>query len=124
MPRILVVDDDPAVRALVADVLEVEGYSVTTVGDGFAALRSIQSDPPDCVVLDLMMPGIDGHAVLARIREGDAGRALPVVMLTAAADDAHAWRAWSEGADYFLSKPFEATDLLDYLGTLFATSVA
>jgi len=123
-PTILVVDDDAAVRSLLCDVLEAEGYAVRGAEDGFAALRQVQSDRPACVVLDIMMPGLDGHAVLTRLRESDAGRRVPVVMLTAAADDAHAWRAWTEGADYFLAKPFEPDDLLDYLGSLFASYAA
>ena len=123
MPRILVVDDDPSIRSLVRDVLEAEGFDVVLAEDGFAALRLIGAERPDCVVLDVMMPGMDGHTVLARIREADGGPALPVVMLTAAADDAQAWRAWTEGVDYFLSKPFDPDELLRYLDYLFSTPV-
>jgi len=116
--KILVVDDDPGVRRMVQDVLEVEGYAVTVADDGYSALRAIDSDRPDCVVLDVMMPGMDGHTVLTRIRSG-GNRDLPVVMLTAAADDSQAWRAWTEGVDYFLSKPFEPEELLRFLDYLF-----
>ncbi|MCA1720788.1 MAG: response regulator [Actinobacteria bacterium] len=91
--------------------------------DGFAGLRAVESVRPDCVVLDVMMPGLDGHAVLQRIRSG-SGRHLPVVMLTAAADDNQAWRAWSEGVDYFLAKPFAPEELLRYLDYLFAGTPA
>ena len=74
--RILVVDDDPSVRTLVRDVLEVEGYAVELAEDGFSALRRIEANRPDCVVLDVMMPGMDGHAVLSphprRRRRADA----------------------------------------------------
>jgi DNA-binding response OmpR family regulator len=79
---------------------------------------------PDCIVLDVMMPGLDGHAVLQRIRASEAGFAVPVVMLTAAADDSHAWQAWTEGVDYFLPKPFEPLELLRFLDTLFDTRPA
>ncbi|MCW2725674.1 MAG: two-component system response regulator [Frankiales bacterium] len=116
--KILVIDDDPAVRRLVQDVLELEGFEVATAADGFAGLRQIEVDRPDCVVLDVMMPGLDGHEVLDRIRRG-GGSHLPVVMLTAAADDSQAWQAWTEGVDYFLSKPFEPQELLHFLGALF-----
>jgi DNA-binding response OmpR family regulator len=118
VPKILVIDDDPAVRQLVEDVLELEGFQVQTAEDGFAGLRAIDASMPDCVVLDIMMPGLDGHAVLQRIRSGPT-RSLPVVMLTAAADDSQAWRAWTEGVDYFLAKPFEPEELLRYLDYLF-----
>lgn len=120
MRKILIVDDDASVRSLVRDVLEIEGYDVDVAEDGFAALRRIEGDRPDCVVLDVMMPGMDGHAVLSRIRAGDAGSSLPVVMLTAAADDQQAWQAWSGGVDYFLAKPFDPSELLRYLDYLFA----
>ena len=118
--RILVVDDDPIVRALVRDVLEIEGYDVDLADDGFSALRRIGACRPDAVVLDVMMPGMDGHAVLSRIRHTDGGSELPVIMLTAAADDEQAWQAWTGGVDYFLAKPFDPTELLRYLDYLFA----
>jgi DNA-binding response OmpR family regulator len=122
MPKILVIDDDPAVRSLVADSLELEGYDVCTAEDGFAGLRAIDAHKPDCVLLDVMMPGLDGHQVLQRIRGGEAGHGLPVVMLTAYSDDANAWQAWTEGVDYFLAKPFDADELLRYLDYLFEGS--
>ncbi len=118
--KVLVVDDDPSVRRLVCDVLQAYGYTTTDAADGFAALRMVQSEQPDCVVLDVMMPGLDGHAVLTRIRESEGGLDLPVVMLTAAADDAQAWQAWREGVDYFLAKPFDPDELLRFLNYLSA----
>jgi DNA-binding response OmpR family regulator len=118
-PKILVVDDDPGICRLIKDVLEIEGFEVIIAGDGFAGLRAIEADRPDCVVLDVMMPGLDGHGVLTRIRS-NGGKHLPVVMLTAHADDNQAWQAWTEGVDYFLSKPFEPEELLRFLDDLFA----
>lgn len=117
--RILVVDDDPAVRDLVTDVLELEGYDVRAVEDGVAALDALREERPAAVVLDAMMPGMDGFSVLAHIRDGADSRELPVIMLTAAADDGSAWRAWTGGVDYFLAKPFKAEELLHFLGYLF-----
>jgi DNA-binding response OmpR family regulator len=117
--RILVVDDEPSVRAMVRDVLEEEGHVVLLAEDGYAGLRMAEQHRPDCVVLDVMMPGLDGHAVLQRLRGSVGGLDLPVVMLTAAADDSHAWRAWTEGVDYFLPKPFEPLELLRFLDSLF-----
>lgn len=117
--KILVIDDDPGVCRLIQDVLEVEGFEVSVAHDGYAGLRQIDADRPDCVILDVMMPGLDGHRVLTRIRS-TGGRHLPVVMLTAAAGDGQAWRAWSEGVDYFLAKPFEPLELLRFLDYLTA----
>jgi DNA-binding response OmpR family regulator len=119
VPKILVIDDDPSVRSLVADSLEIEGYEVHTAEDGFSGLRAIEAHKPDCVLLDVMMPGLDGHQVLQRIRAAEDRPALPVVMLTAYSDDATAWQAWTEGVDYFLAKPFDADELLRYLDYLF-----
>ena len=120
MARILVVDDDPSVRALLRDVLELEGHTVAEAVDGYAALRAVAAERPDCVVLDVIMPGMDGHEVLTRLRATAGGRELPVVMLTAAADDDTAWRGWSGGADRVLGKPFDADDLLHHLDRLCA----
>jgi DNA-binding response OmpR family regulator len=113
--RILVVDDDPSVRALVRDVLALEGHDVRLAEDGYAALRAVAAERPDCVVLDVMMPGMDGHEVLARLRATAGGLELPVLMLTAAADDANAWRGWSGGVDLLLGKPFDADELLSFV---------
>jgi DNA-binding response OmpR family regulator len=120
VPQILVVDDDPSIRQLVSDTLELEGHEIRVAGDGHAALREITRERPDCVILDVMMPGMSGHEVLAQIRKQDGGPGLPVVMLTAAADDAEAWRAWTGGVDYFLAKPFDSGQLLRFLDYLFA----
>ena len=120
MARILVVDDDPSVRALLRDLLELEGHVVQSAEDGYAALRAVAAARPDCVVLDVTMPGMDGHEVLARLRGTTDGLELPVVMLTAAVDDASAWRAWAGGVDRMLGKPFDAEELLRHLGGLLA----
>ena len=123
MTRILVVDDEPTVRSLIRDVLEGEGYEVAVAEDGFAAVAYLQAANaqtlPDCMVLDVMMPGMDGYAVLQRIRSSPATESLPVVMLTALSDDEQAWKAWTKGVDYFLGKPFEADELVRYLDYLF-----
>ena len=116
---ILVVDDDPDIRELVTLVLEYEGHEVRVAEDGHAALRSIERDRPDCVILDLMMPGLNGHRVLQHVRLADGGPDLPIIMLTAKADDEEAWRAWTGGVDYFLPKPFDSTQLLRFLNHLF-----
>jgi len=118
--HVLVVDDDAAVREYVGDLLELEGYEVGFAADGVSALEAIDRERPDCVVLDVMMPGLSGHEVLARVRQADGGADLPVVMLTAAADEAQAWQACNGGVDYFLAKPFDAEELVRCLGYLLA----
>lgn len=119
MARILVVDDDPTIRRLVHDVLTLEGYEVEQAEDGFVALRILEARRPDAVVLDLMLPGLDGHELLRRIRDAPGPR-LPVVMLTAVDAADAAAQARDSGADAFLGKPFEPVDLLDWLERLLA----
>lgn len=119
MSVVLIVDDDASIREYVGDLLEMEGLEVRLAVDGADALDSIRRERPDCVLLDVMMPGMSGHEVLTEIRRIDGGPLLPVVMLTAAAEEAQSWRAWSAGVDYFLAKPFDADELLRILNHLF-----
>jgi DNA-binding response OmpR family regulator len=114
MARVLVVDDDPAIRQLLTDVLEMEGYEVGVAVDGLAAVREIRASAPDFVVLDVMMPGMDGFGVLSVIR-ALPGEPVPVLMLTAAAEQDASARAWVGGVDYYLAKPFTADAVLDVI---------
>lgn len=118
MSKILIVDDDPSVRDLLADLLVLEGHEVRQACSGPEALEEIDRDRPDCLLLDIMMPGMSGHEVLATVRHSDGGPTLPVVMLSAAAEDEQAWRAWTGGVDYFLPKPFDTEYLLQCLDQL------
>ncbi|OJF14242.1 response regulator transcription factor [Couchioplanes caeruleus] len=114
MARILVVDDDPAIRQLLTDVLEMDGYEVDTAVDGPAAVRAVEAAAPDFVVLDVMMPGMDGFGVLRAVRELP-GEPVPILMLTAAAEPDTNSRAWAGGVDYYLAKPFTADAVLDLI---------
>jgi DNA-binding response OmpR family regulator len=112
---VLVIDDDPSIRQLLRTLLEAQDYDVRAAADGAEGLRSVATAMPDCVLLDLMMPGLHGFQVLQQIRaRRDGGQAL-VVMLTAASDDEHARQAWRSSVDYFLGKPFDIQVLLSYL---------
>jgi DNA-binding response OmpR family regulator len=117
MAQILVVDDDPAIRQLLTDVLEIDGHEVRIAVDGLAAVRTLEVLRPDCIVLDVMMPGLDGYGVLRSIRSQD-GEPVPVIMLTAAAEPDTAARAWGDGVDYFLAKPFGTDEVLDLVDRL------
>lgn len=123
MAHILVVDDDPAIRQLLTDVLEMDGYEVSIAVDGLAAVRAVEAINPDFVILDVMMPGLDGFGVLSTIR-AQPGEPVPVLMLTAAAEsDANA-RAWAGGVDYYLAKPFTADAVLDLIDGVLAGEVS
>src|SRR5437870_13776139 len=107
--RILVVDDDERVAASVRRALVYEGYDVETSGDGRAALRAITSVTPDLVILDVMLPGIDGIETCRRIRmEGN----VPVLMLTARDTTEARVAGLDNGADDYLVKPFDYAELL------------
>ena len=106
---ILVVDDEPHVLKLVKANLESSGYKVLTAEDGEHALRLVENERPDLIVLDLMLPKMDGYAVCRRIREFSP---VPVIMLTARSAQVDLVHGFEVGADDYLTKPFSVTELL------------
>ena len=108
--RVLVVDDDPTVSDVVRRYLERAEYDVTLAADGQGALDAVRDSRPDLVVLDLMLPGIDGLEVCRRLRHDDPN--LPVVMLTALGDEADRVLGLSLGADDYVTKPFSPRELV------------
>jgi two-component system, OmpR family, KDP operon response regulator KdpE len=107
--RVLVVDDEPGILVYVGANLRSQAYEVATARDGQGALDSAALHPPDVVVLDLAMPGIDGFETLRRLREWSLA---PVIVLSAHADQADKVRALDLGADDYLTKPFGVDELL------------
>ncbi|MEV0093304.1 response regulator transcription factor [Streptomyces sp. NPDC050738] len=110
MTKILVVDDQPEVRAAVEDGLSVEGYEVLGVGDGLAALSAVASWQPDALVLDVMMPVLDGLGVCRQLRA--AGDRTPVLVLTALDSVSERVDGLEAGADDYLVKPFALDELI------------
>jgi two-component system phosphate regulon response regulator PhoB len=110
--RILVVDDEPDITALVAYHLAKEGYRVTTAGTGSDGLRSAREERPDLVVLDLMLPGLSGYAVLAELRRREETRDVGVILLTARKEEPDRIKGLSLGADDYLAKPFSPKELV------------
>ena len=106
-PRILVVDDDPAIRKLLSFIFEDEGYNVTAANDGSEALVVLEARPPDAMVLDLMMPNVDGHEVLRQRGDRDLAPDTRVLVLTAKSDPRDQVWCWELGADQFMNKPVE-----------------
>lgn len=121
--HIVVIDDDPGVRALLQDCLELDGFVVRPAANGADGLDLLMNRQPSCVVLDVMMPQLNGHSVLRLLRERH-GFNLPVIMLTAASDDDQAWQAWSGGVDCFMAKPFDMGDLLHRVRALCGPAAA
>ena len=114
--RLLLADDDRAIRESLARVLGLEGYEVAEVADGIEALARLRDEPAELVVLDVMMPGIDGLAVCRVLRE--QGDRTPVLMLTARVETADRVAGLDAGADDYLVKPFEVDELLARLRAL------
>ncbi|WP_394437158.1 response regulator [Streptomyces sp. SGAir0957] len=108
-PRVLVVDDDPTVAEVVVGYLDRAGYAVDHAGDGPAALARAAAGPPDLVVLDLMLPGMDGLEVCRRLR---ARGPVPVIMLTARGDEDDRILGLEVGADDYVTKPFSPRELV------------
>ena len=109
MPRILIVDDEPEILRLVRDYLASAGFSVTTAATGDEALMRARTDPPDLVVLDLGLPGLDGLDVTRALRRnGD----VPIIMLTARDDETDKLIGLELGADDYVTKPFSPRELV------------
>lgn len=108
---ILVIEDDPALRGFLSDLLEGEGYRAHCVESGAQGLQALEEITPDLVLLDLMLPDLDGYAVCQKIR-AHSQRRIPVVMLSANRDPLDVLEALHVGADEYLRKPFDVEDLL------------
>jgi two-component system alkaline phosphatase synthesis response regulator PhoP len=115
-PRVLLVDDEPSLAFALTDRLEAEGYRVTTVGDGDAALSTATSEPFDLIVLDGMLPGRDGFDVCRTLRQ--RGVKTPVLMLSARGQVVDRIVGLQLGADDYLVKPFDVGELLARMGAL------
>jgi DNA-binding response OmpR family regulator len=108
---ILLADDDPLVASIVGHRFRKAGYRLDHVADGAAALRAIEQERPDLVILDLKMPELDGFGVLRHLRADPGLKSLPVIILTALGDEQDVLRGFSAGADDYLAKPFSPAEL-------------
>ncbi len=113
--RALVVDDERPIRTLIRTVLELEGWEVAEAADGEMALLLAVSERPHAVVLDVMIPGRDGFAVLSELRQSAHGRDLAIVMLTARSQPADILRGTRLGADQYMAKPCDPDEVAERL---------
>ena len=111
--RILIADDEPDIITLLVSILKSEDYDVITASDGAEALMAIKISHPDVVILDIMMPKLDGMQVLQKVREDTEISSIPVIMLTAKASDKDILSGYKYGANYYIPKPFEISDILE-----------
>ncbi len=116
MARILVVDDDADIRRLLTSILVEDGHKVVVASDGEMALEVIRNEAPDLIVLDVMMPRVDGYMVLKQMKALGLRESSRVIMLTAKTSE-HDWeRGYKLGADHYLTKPFDMDELTEAVG--------
>lgn len=111
--KILIVEDEESLLKLESILLTSKGYEVQGVGDGRAALEAISRSKPDLVLLDIMLPEIDGFEVCRRIKEDDETRHIPVIMLTAKKSREDMARGEQVGADWYITKPFKSAMVIE-----------
>ncbi len=116
--RILVVEDEESLLKLESILLSSKGYNVTGVMDGKSALEEVMAHRPDLVILDIMLPEIDGFEVCRRIRENPATSTIPVVMLTAKKNSQDVARGAEVGANAYLTKPFKSAKVIEVIEEL------
>jgi two-component system response regulator MprA len=114
MKRILIVDDEQAMREGIAELLRLEGYTVVTAADGRAAVAVVEGEAPDLVLMDVMMPGMDGREAYLAMRAHPNGRTIPIVLSSALVDPG----ALDPGVSAFLPKPFDLDHLLQLVERL------
>ena len=118
MARVLVADDEPDLLALVRSTLELAGHEVVTASDGAEAVRMAVSSSPDAVVLDIMMPLLDGLTALRQLRQGPRTQSIPVLLLSAKAGVIDIELGMKAGAAGYITKPFSPADLVAEVGRI------
>lgn len=116
--KILVCDDERHIVRLIQVNLERQGWTVVTAYDGKEGLEKVASEKPDLLVLDVMMPYMDGFEVLKTLRKDPSTERLPVIMLTAKAQDKDVFEGYHYGADMYLTKPFNPKELVSFVNRI------
>lgn len=116
--KVLVCDDERHIVRLIQVNLERAGYNVVTAYDGKDGLEKVRSEKPDLMVLDVMMPYMDGFEVLKTLRRDAGTESLPVIMLTAKAQDKDVFEGYHYGADMYLTKPFNPMELVSFVNRI------
>jgi len=116
--RILIIEDDPIALELIEYTLQQEGYETLTAPNGVEGLVKAREEKPDLIVLDVMLPGLDGFEVCHRLRAEPESAALPILMLSAKAREVDIDTGWRMGADIYLNKPLDLSALVVQVSTL------
>lgn len=118
--RVLLIEDDPSSVRLVSYTLEQEGYEVLTATNGLEGLKKVREEAPDLLVLDVMLPGLDGFEVCRRLRADEQTAGLPVLMLSAKAQETDKTTGLKMGADDYLAKPADPSEIVARVANLLA----
>jgi len=118
--RILVIEDDPASLRLMQYILEHKGYEVLTAVNGLDGLKKARSEEPDLVILDVMLPGMDGFDICYHLRAEPQTAKLPILMLSAKAREVDRDTGLKVGADYYITKPVDPAEIISSIETLLA----
>ena len=116
--KVLLVDDDPVILKLLQVNFEMEGYKVSTANDGVEGLEKARAERPDIVLLDIMMPRMDGLQVTKELKGSDDTKGIPIILLSAKAQASDVQAGKDMGADDYLTKPFDPLELLDRVNEL------
>ena len=118
MAKILVIEDDPGASRLASYALEFEGYKVITAMNGLDGLKKAQNDGPDLIILDVMLPGIDGFEICRRLRTDEKYKDIPIIMLSAKVQESDKATGLKVGANEYLTKPIDPHDLITHVKNL------
>jgi CheY-like chemotaxis protein len=122
--KILVVDDDPKALLLMEAILKPHGYDVVLINDGRQAIKTTKKEKPGLILLDIMMPGLDGYTILNTIRQEEAIQNIPVIMVTALEQDGNKVFASICGASAYITKPIDSKDLIETVAHFFPYSTS
>jgi len=118
--RILIIEDNPSFSRAINHIVEKEGYEVSTASNGMTGLRMAKDNPPDLLILDVMLPGLDGFEICSQLRADESTEKLPIIMLSAKGQEADKTTGLSVGANEYLTKPIDRALLLEKIASLLA----
>ena len=118
--KILIIEDDPSFSRAINHIIEKEGYEVITASNGMTGLRMAKEENPDLLILDVMLPGLDGFEICSRLRQDPPTARLPIIMLSAKGQEADKTTGLKVGANEYLTKPVDRTLLLEKVTSLLA----
>jgi twitching motility two-component system response regulator PilH len=122
MSKVLVVEDSPPQREMISSLLKGSGLNVTSAGDGLEALAQIQQDCPDIVVLDIVMPRMNGYELCRRLKDDPKTKELPVVMCSTKGEEFDRYWGMRQGANAYIAKPFQPQELISTVKKLLRNS--